>query len=277
METILLADDERIFKAVEGTCLRRERCRLLKAPSERLLDVALERPPDLILACLSDDASRSALRRICAEGALASVPIVVLDFGPGARKAKRPPVRLARRIAPVEMVSAPGSNLDARLDAAIKRTLPVLNRADDRVSVSVPVRCRAEGAAFTVRTKNISPTGLFLKTEKPLARGERFAISFSLPADTDNRGAARTGVGGFGRRAADAGAPISNRISGVCEVVRQVARGPRGEYDDLIPGMGVRFVKIAPQASSTLQRFARGGAVRSRRAGCAVRRTHSSH
>ncbi|HEY3176072.1 MAG TPA: PilZ domain-containing protein [Candidatus Polarisedimenticolia bacterium] len=270
METVLLADDERIFRAVEGTCLRRERCRLLKATASALRDVAVARRPDLLVTSLADDETRLALHLVLSESSLASVPIIVVDFQNGRAAARKALVKPAGRAAPVRVISGVRSGLETRLDAAIKKSLPILDRASDRVSVSVPVRCRVERVSFVVRTKNISPTGLFLKTEKPLARGRRFMISFSLPG-------AFPGGQGPGAIEAVAHRPPS-RITGLCEVVRQVATGLNGEHDDLIPGMGVRFVEIEQGARTTLARFVRAGGTASRvRAKSPARGAHASH
>src|SRR5574342_23921 len=82
MATVLLVDDERLFKAVEGTCLRREGCRLLKASPSDLPAVALARRPDLILAAAIDDASRELVLQLGSDRSIGSIPILVLDMTP---------------------------------------------------------------------------------------------------------------------------------------------------------------------------------------------------
>lgn len=240
MATVLLVDDERIFKALEGTCLRRERCRLLKSSHARIPETSLAQRPDLIVLFVADDESLEAVCLLLADGSIASIPVLVLH---PARTT--PPVVAAERTGEVRRVSC-GPDQDARVDAAIESLLPVLDRRGDRVTVSVPVRCRVSGRTVTLRTKNVSPSGLFLRSERPLALTGRFEVSFALP-DT---------AGGT--------APIA----GTCEVVRQV--GAKDDRD-LIPGLGVRFVEMGRAERAALKSFvsARGSRVAARAAGAA--------
>src|SRR5262245_36499505 len=79
MQTVLLADDERLFRSLEGTCLRREIVRLCKAPPAALVATASRDHPDLILLAL-DDASHRILRDLCGAMPLDAIPIIALDF-----------------------------------------------------------------------------------------------------------------------------------------------------------------------------------------------------
>lgn len=242
MLTILLVDDEDIFKAVEGTCLRREPCRLLKSPPDRLLERAVGDPPDLIILSHAGAAARRLLGEVCAAPQLSEIPVISIDPRPGARNA---PKDLPGRSGAVEILAAPtpddggtAGGLDRMLDEAIKRRLPDLVRRADRVAVSLSVNVRSADGEFRVRTKNLSPSGLFLKTERVLSPGQRIEIRFRLPmaAETARR-------------------PAS--ISGTCEVVRAVgiAGQPGAEEIDLIPGVGVRFVDLAGEGRSALNEY----------------------
>jgi uncharacterized protein (TIGR02266 family) len=245
MQTVLLADDERVFKALEGTCLRREGCHLVKAPPHRLSDAASERSPDLIVLAIDTDTARAAFRRLREESALSTIPIIALDFTTGARSRPRKPSR-GKRIGAVDLLvmSRTGSpksrlaDMDARLDASIRRHLPVLDRRVDRVHVNVAVKCHDEKTTFTLRTKNISPAGLFLKTSRPLSPGQRLKIRFELPVESAP-----------GRMVP---------IAATCQIVRRVGASERDNVD-LIPGIGVRFVALEAEGQTALDRFVRSG------------------
>ncbi|HZI94755.1 MAG TPA: PilZ domain-containing protein [Patescibacteria group bacterium] len=245
MQTVLLADDERVFKALEGTCLRREVCTLVKAPAERLAAVAAERSPDLIVLAIDNDAARAAFHDLREEEALSPIPIIALDFtSDAARRARRPTG--SGRAGAVDLIAMkPGKSprarlaeMDARLDVSIRRHLPILDRRIDRILLSVPVKCHDDTSSFTLRTKNISPAGLFLKTKRPLSPGQRLKVRFDLPMESEP------------------GRMIP--IAATCQVVRRVGASERDNVD-LIPGVGVRFVVLEAKGRTALDRFVRAG------------------
>jgi uncharacterized protein (TIGR02266 family) len=245
MQIVLLADDERVFKALEGTCLRREACQLVKASAERLAAVATERCPDLIVLAVDDDAGRAAFRELREEKALSPVPIIALDFTTDAGKRSLKPPGSGRDGAVDLIAMKPGRSArarlaerDARLDVSIRRHLPILDRRIDRIHLSVPVKCHDETSSFTLRTKNISPAGLFLKTRRPLSPGQRLKVRFDLPMESEP------------------GRMIP--IAGTCQVVRRVGASERDNVD-LIPGVGVRFVVLEAKGRTALDRFVRAG------------------
>ena len=256
MATVLLFDDDILFKAVEGSCLRRERCRILKTEPSRAVAAARKAQPDLVIA--SSVAPLADLGAVFKDARLSRTPIVVLDFGrPGRRGGLSAMSRTARRerhgaieILPVPIDAAGRMDLEAldtRLDAAIGGLLPDVGHRTDRVAVSVAVECKGRGFTRTLRTKNISPTGLFLKTELRLVPGRRLKVRFHLPDP-----AART------PRAAAASIAVD------CVVVRRVDSGrdlgPQGRDRDLIPGVGVRFVDLEAASRTALGRFLRKAA-----------------
>ncbi len=255
MATVLLFDDDILFKAVEGSCLRRERCRILKTPPSRAVAAARKTHPDLVIA--SSVAPLKDLGAVFKDARLRRTPIVVLDFGlPGRRGGLTAMSRTARRDRPgaIEILSVPTDaagrmdlvSLDTRLDAALEGLLPDVSHRTDRVAVSLAVECRGRGLARTLRTKNNSPTGLFLKTDLRLSLGRKLKIRFRLPTPD------------AGPRRIPADAPP---IAGDCVVVRRVVAGrddpARGHDRDLIPGVGVRFVDLQAESQTALGRFVR--------------------
>jgi len=229
---VLLLDDADTFKAVEGTCLRRDRCRLLKASFDELREVASRSHPALILASCADAPARARATALCAERELSDVPVLLLDFAEAGRAGARAWSPGGSRRAPVEVLSARKragqpdfAELDTRLDAAVTRLVPQLLRRMDRLLVNLSVACNGAGLRSRLRTKDVSPTGLFLKTDRPLTQGSRFGVSMQLDEQ--------------------------QAVTATCEVVRQVREGEA----DLIPGIGVRFVDLEDSGREALRRF----------------------
>lgn len=248
---VLLLDDADTFKAVEGTCLRRDRCRLVKASFEDLPQVASRSRPALVLASCADAEGRDRAIALCAEHALADVPVLLLDFTkPGA--SARPTIPGSRR-APVEVLPARRrrsggpdfEELDARVDDVVTRLVPQLLRRVDRLQISLIVSCKGPGLRSHLHTKDISPSGIFLKTDRPLTPGSRFAVSVRLGPEEE--------------------------VLGTCEVVRQVRAGD----SDLIPGIGARFIDLEDAGREVLRRFVSTGGHGTRRPPrAAARGTH---
>lgn len=46
----------------------------------------------------------------------------------------------------------------------------------------IPVECKTIEGNFSARVKNVSASGVFIETEKPLERGKEIALSFRFPA-----------------------------------------------------------------------------------------------
>jgi len=253
MATVLLFDDDILFKAVEGSCLRRERCRILTTPPSRAVAAARKAHPDLVIA--SSVTPLKDLGAVFKDARLRRTPIVVLDFGlPGRRGGLTALSRTARRDrpGPIEILSVPTdaagrmdlASLDTRLDAAIEGLLPDVSHRTDRVAVSLAVECVGRGFTKTLRTKNISPTGLFLKTDLRLSPGRRLKIRFKIPPPAAGA-----------RRVASDAPPIALD----CVVVRRVdgGRDDQAHDRDLIPGIGVRFVDLEAESRTALGRFVR--------------------
>lgn len=257
METVLLVDDDILFKAVEGTCLRREKCRLIMTPPEELLRAALSEKPGLIVASLTSDTPQAELVRLLESKSLGTIPIIVLELGPGPVDG---PARAAieKRQGVCECLVVPDDpsggldlpGFDALLDERIQSAMSWSRRGGDRVAISLPVKCRGERFQGTLRTKNISPSGLFLKTDRFLDLGSLFDVRFTLPVSVL--------AGEETDAPSDSIRPIP--VIARCKVVRRV--GASGQSDqDLIPGLGVRFVDLGNEGRLALNRVA--GRVRS--------------
>jgi len=243
---VLLLDDAGTFKAVEGTCLRRHRCRLVKASVDGLADAAGDHHPAMVFASCSDASARERVLAACRAPALSRVPVLLLDLqGPATRsRGKAPAARgSSRRRGSIEVVSARSKrsgepdwrSLDARLDAAILRIIPALRPRGPRLAAQVRVRCSGIAGMSLLHTKDISDTGLFLRTAAVVPAGKTFSVSLHLAP----------GIA----------------VSGRCEVVRDVRPGAAGREaeEDLIEGIGVRFVELADPERETLRSYLAAG------------------
>ncbi|MBI3450956.1 MAG: PilZ domain-containing protein [Acidobacteria bacterium] len=115
---------------------------------------------------------------------------------------------------------------------SLKKLLPLPRRAGPRVPLAVPVVCHLGRRRVTLQLKDIASGGVFIRTPEALTRGTRFDAIFSVPDPI-------------------ADGSVSHTISATCEVVRHVS----ADDADLIPGVGVAFVKIDRVEAGHVQRF----------------------
>jgi CheY-like chemotaxis protein len=223
---ILLVDDVRLFLELERTFLRRLACDTLTASSgEEAIEVLRSDAPDLVVL---DD-------QMPGIGGLATC-----------RRIKGNP---AFRGTIVLMVSSPGLEpacLDAGADAflpkpivqkdfveKIRHLLPFLKtRSNDRAFVRIDVEARLGGRNFLAPSRDLSSTGMFIKTETPAEVGERIGLRFRLPGDP-----------------ADA-----KPILATAEVRNRVLPGAETR---LSPGFGVLFLELTEQDRVRIDEFVR--------------------
>ena len=236
--SVLLTDDARLFKAAERTVLKRDKCRLQKAPVRELVARARTHPPDLILYAAGRAGALETLRALCSSRALSAVPVVVVDFSAAPDKETSGLINEAagRRGGAVLLLTAPQKAagraqteaLASQLNELLEQHLQLKGRQLQRRPVTWKARCRGKGTAFSASTKDISMSGLFLRTGRVLPRGQRVEVHL-----------------------AGGGAPD---FKAVCEVVRRVDR----KDGDLLPGVGLRFVEMAEGDRKTLQKVLQG-------------------
>lgn len=246
MATVLLADDERLFKVLQRTLLRRDACKLVKAPASDLPRRAAEVEPDLVCLSISSPAERDVMASLRGDERLSAIPILVLDVDGLLEDSVLSEGIEVVRPASGRSRSGDIARLESRVTSLLERHLSMSGRALERVTATIEVRCDAKSASFKTLTKDICPTGMFLKTERGLACGERLGFELRLPAQDP----------GFSDREGGAGEHLA--ISGTCEVVRRIPAGAP-EHEDLIPGAGVRFIDLDPEAQAALRRFTTAG------------------
>jgi CRP/FNR family cyclic AMP-dependent transcriptional regulator len=111
----------------------------------------------------------------------------------------------------------------------IERTCAFSSRKEERVQRSLSVAFKDRHSFVRAFTGNISNEGLFIRTEQPLNKGERFSLNLKLP-------------------------DFSEPIKATCEVVW--TRG-KEETEKRPPGMGVRFCEISEEDRQLLSQYIR--------------------
>ncbi len=223
MMKILLADEVKLFLEMERSFLKRTGCEVLTADSgPEALEVARSERPDLILL---DPALRgidglACCRAIRSDPELRATPVVFVGTPAD----------------PSGFTEAGGSGFvpkpitRERLLEVVRRFLPLAERDAERLPIALSVEFSRGGSEGLGFTRDLGPTGLFLRTHEALAPGDLLDLTFTLPVSgaTPIRAAAR--------------------------VVRVVAKeaGPH-----LPVGVGLRFEGLRARDRLEISRFVR--------------------
>ena len=131
------------------------------------------------------------------------------------------------------------SDFRAILSAIVKRFQKMVakisetpKRTEPRIQKTLSLAYKDRGAFIKAYTANISNKGLFIKTEKPLKRGEEFSLRLQLP-----------------------GLPDTLMIK--CEVVWVRSAGGPGK--DASPGMGIKFIEMSDTDRQRIAQYIQGG------------------
>ncbi|HEU4402858.1 MAG TPA: response regulator [Candidatus Polarisedimenticolia bacterium] len=217
---ILLVDDVRRCLDLLKNYLKRTTCRILTARSgTEALALCRREAPDLIFldAGLPGSDGLETCRLLKADPDLRPIPVVIVT-GPEGRE---------------ECVAAgcddvlPRPVTQGSFLERVRRFAPLRERQEDRITVSLRVEFRVVSATYTAFTKDLSPHGAFLKSPRPFAVGTPLTLTIHLPRRKE---------------------PL--RVGG--EVRRVVEEAP-GSH--LLPGIGVAFRNLSPEATRILKEF----------------------
>lgn len=175
MSKIVLFEDPEVLRELEHSFVSRSDCSLVKARTgPELLDAVRRERPGVVLldASLPGASGLAVCRAIKDDPALRTTPVVFVSL----------PVEHDRCVAAGAdgFVSRPASR--ARLLEAVRRFVPAVERASERVPLVLRVDYRGEhgqeGFGFT---RDLGPEGLFLKTRERFELAEVLELRFSLP------------------------------------------------------------------------------------------------
>ena len=180
MHKILLVDDMRSFLDLEATFLSRAECRLLTAATGlEAIRVARAERPDLVVLDIEMPEMNGiqACRILRSDPVTSAIPVIVLTSMQMEDEARHAGASHFLR-KPID---------EPTFLAEVKRFLPIVERAETRVAVDVPVTVRRDGERLEARLVNLSRTGFFVATDRRHPIGARLEVSFALPEDPAGR------------------------------------------------------------------------------------------
>jgi uncharacterized protein (TIGR02266 family) len=190
---ILLVDDVQLFLELEKTFLRPYDCDILTASSgERALELVSSARPALVI--LDDQmpgiGGLEACRRIKSDANLETTT-VVMTSSPDLEKA-------CFEAGADGFIGKPF--LQAGFVEQVRKFLPKLNaRANRRAFVHLDIDILLEDRAVPASIRDISSTGLFVRTDLPVQVGQPVRLRLTLPGDespTEVQGEVRNKVAG---------------------------------------------------------------------------------
>jgi len=220
MPRLLLLDEQALVAEIGRSYLRRHGFEVVSVASGReVLRRAASEPHELIFtsASLPDMTARELCASLRASGAAPTIPILLA--GPAEQREEA--------LAAGATAFLPSPYTHRQMLTAIAAILTVVERGANRVPVSVKVICGEGSESYVAFTRDISSTGLFLKSVSLAPTGTRLRLRLRIPGDSSLE---------------DLDLPA--------EVVRRVSSN--GDS-----GMGVRFLEIPVLRKIPINRLVR--------------------
>jgi len=178
--TVLIADDVKLFLKIEKTFLTRAGFEVITAENGlRAVELARERLPRLILLDLTmpEMDGATACQEMRREPALAFTPILIMSV------TGSPEIRdLCLQSGCTEFVVKPDK--PEKLVELVARMLLARQRKVGRMTILYNEAGSAGGRQVMGMASNLSGTGLFLSTEKPVRTGMALQLEFLIPKST---------------------------------------------------------------------------------------------
>ena len=225
MPIILIVDDPGILLETQRTFLHRNGFLLVPvAGGEESLRLAREKKPDLIVldAAKSSPEGLETCSRFKSDPQLQGIPLVIV----GSLRDRQ-----AAKLAGAEGF-VPRPVTQASLLSQVRRFVTASERANSRLPVGFKVTCRTGDGGFVAFSRDLSSTGMFLKSSRPPSKGSFMLLSFVLPGERP--------------------VPIETEA----EVIRVVLPDPSMR---LTAGTGLRFTTLAAEIKIEIGRFVRAG------------------
>ena len=175
MHSILLVDDNGLFRAIGDILQRRTQCRLLTASNgTEALNVARREKPDLIIldAEMSGMTGIDVCRVLKADSHCSRTPIVVVFSGATGEAD-------AQRAGANECLPKPLE--EAAIFESVRKHLRLSPRDAARAAVGWPVTFWRDGVQYNGNLRDLSVGGFFIRTPVRQPIGARLEVSFDVP------------------------------------------------------------------------------------------------
>jgi len=179
VNSILLVDDNGLFREVGEAIARRTSCRLLTAASgPEALTLARQEKPDVVFldAELSGMSGTDVCRVLKADPRFGRTPVVLVTDDDGTET----------RRAPADG-TLPRSFDNAAFFGTLRRFLQLFPRNNERSPVQWSVTFWRDGAQLAGTIRDLSRGGFFVKTPVRLPVGARIEVSFEIPVENTER------------------------------------------------------------------------------------------
>jgi CheY-like chemotaxis protein len=181
MNSVLLIDDNGLFRAVSEDIERRTRCRVFRAGNgTEALAAARREKPDLIFldAEMSGMTGIDVCRVLKADSHLGHRPVVVAAASPELEEA-------ARRAGADACIGKPFD--ESEIFDTIRKFLQLSPRDAARAAVEWPITFWRDGAQHEGTLRDLSRGGFFIRTSVRQPVGARLEVSFDVPGDKPGR------------------------------------------------------------------------------------------
>ena len=218
---ILLVDDVKLFLEVEKTFFLRRGYEVFTAHSgDEVLAMAREKSPDLILMDYEMQGMNGdeVCRAVKADPKLRAIPVIIIS-----QHYSKEILERCLQAGCVDYLTKPVDQ-----SVILRRVSEVLNISDRRhirATVMVTIDRGVTKTQFLGKALNISESGLFLETTRPLEIGSSFKISFLLPR-------------------------VEQRVTGTGEVVRLAGIDSPRTY-----GAGLRFRDLSERSLESIRHY----------------------
>lgn len=214
---VLIVDDLKSFLDFEASFLRRAECRVFTAPNGlEALRIAKNEMPDIIFLDLEMPVMNGieCCRFIKSDMLLKDTPVIIVTASSREEDCYK---------------AGCSSYLRKPIDediffSEIKKFVPIKERSDPRIDVSIPVNINFKGTLTPGLTENLSRFGILLLTREPFTVGSTIGLEFSLPE-------------------------VKGKIKAKALIVRE-AKTNSGQR-----GLGLRFFEIADRHQAVIDSF----------------------
>lgn len=219
---ILVVDDAPIFREIETVFLRRSGTVLTADDGTSALELARRERPDLVLTDLTmrEMHGDELCRAMRSDPDLRNTPVIVVTSGRSPEEHER-----AVRAGADDIIEKPLKRVG--LLQSVNRFLRARMRSQPRATLEIDVTLSVKGEVLSGRSRNVSRGGIFVEARPTYEPDTELGVVFHTPD-----GARR-----------------------IAPTARVAWRRPERSDAAQVPGMGLQFLRLEPEAAEWLEEY----------------------